>query len=105
MDQQYPTPHKHAACIKAWADGHAIQFRRPPAHPFFDGTWADALHPQWHTNAEYRVKPTKKPDRTTTRVMVDNSFAEGPLVIHLQYTIDGESGMVTKVEVTQATHQ
>lgn len=48
------TPHKHAALIKAWADGAVIQWR------FSDrDTWADCgFHaPKWDDTRQYRIKP------------------------------------------------
>lgn len=47
-----PTPHQHAAAIKAWADGHAVQFRRHK-----DDEWKDVHDPTWSSVGEYRVKP------------------------------------------------
>lgn len=51
-----PTPRKHAEVIKAWADGHTIQFRTD-----LDAPWTDVSssqqHPQWLDDCEYRVKP------------------------------------------------
>jgi len=44
-------PHKHAALIKAWADGAAIQLKTP------HNGWMDVGAPYWHPEAEYRVKP------------------------------------------------
>lgn len=53
------TPHKHAAVIKAWADGAAIEarFRNSLSHSF--GPWQHITAPSWDTtgHAEYRVKP------------------------------------------------
>lgn len=47
-----PTPHKHAAVIKAWADGAEIEVREP------GGPWRKPLeNPLWFTDREYRVKP------------------------------------------------
>lgn len=47
-------PHKHAAVIKAWADGKEIEFR-----PFGRDYWQTMRdnHPLWNENTEYRVKP------------------------------------------------
>jgi hypothetical protein len=45
-------PRKHAALIKAWADGAAIQRRS-----YAEGDWFDAHHPTWNPRYEYRVKP------------------------------------------------
>ena len=45
-------PHRHAALIKAWADGAIIQFKN------FHGVWTDTdgNRPEW-TADEYRIKP------------------------------------------------
>lgn len=52
-------PHKHAAVIKAWADGAQIQVKMIGA-PL--DLWSDFDgHPFWDsTTLEYRVKPTIK---------------------------------------------
>ena len=47
------TPHKHAAVIKAWADGADIEFQSR-----VDNTWIRANNPQWYSDMSYRVKPT-----------------------------------------------
>lgn len=47
-------PHKHAAVIKAWADGAEIQCNDPS---FYNPTWTDIDHPHWELGMEYRVKP------------------------------------------------
>ena len=49
-------PHKHAAIIKAWADGAEIQWR-----DIFDGKWFDVESPTWKKDIEYRIKP--EPDQ------------------------------------------
>lgn len=47
------TPHKHAALIKAWADGAEIQFRRE-----CNARWEDCSDPPgWYYSFQYRVKP------------------------------------------------
>lgn len=46
-------PHKHAAAIRAWADGNQIEQRRP------GGQWEpldDIPYPAWRAEVEYRVK-------------------------------------------------
>lgn len=45
------TPHKHAALIKAWADGAMIQSKS------FAGVWLDSFNPYWDYSVEYRIKP------------------------------------------------
>ncbi len=47
------TPHKHAALIKAWADGAEIQY--------FDREWLDTYAPQWAEHIKYRLKPVVDP--------------------------------------------
>ena len=54
-------PHKHAALIKAWADGAEIQCRKAA---FCD--WADLVqgNPSWMSDWEYRIKPNMIKYRT-----------------------------------------
>lgn len=54
-----PTPHKHAALIKAWADGATIQCSNPKR---IEKLWCDVDEPRWVGIAEYRIKPEPKPD-------------------------------------------
>ena len=64
-----PTPHKHAALIKAWADGALIQYQTPA------GMWLDTRQPQWHVDFEYRAKPEPKiPGQVLFEVIVGNSW-------------------------------
>lgn len=49
-----PVPHKHAALIKAWADGAEIQV-------LHTGIWHDLSMPLWDAK-EYRIKSVPKPD-------------------------------------------
>lgn len=51
-----PTPHKHAAVIKAWADGAEIQWKYP-----HELDWKSSTFPSWDARGlEYRVKPETK---------------------------------------------
>jgi hypothetical protein len=43
-------PHKHAAVIKAWADGAEIEYQRP------DNEWVTVAEPGWYESVDYRVK-------------------------------------------------
>jgi hypothetical protein len=55
------TPHKHAALIKAWADGETIQLRvvvHDGSGVHYD--WRDIVAPCWKDDLTYRVKPEKK---------------------------------------------
>jgi hypothetical protein len=52
-------PHKHAATIKAWADGAEIQVSYPQsgqAHITWS-EWETVPDPRWHEEQRYRVKP------------------------------------------------
>lgn len=48
-------PHKHAELIKAWAEGHQIQY-----HSKNNNRWNDATSPEWCLTTEYRIKPKKQ---------------------------------------------
>ena len=51
-------PHKHAAVIKAWADGATIQMRMKDMS---ESTWCDVDSPAWGADYfEYRIKPEVK---------------------------------------------
>lgn len=49
-------PHKHAAVIKAWADGAEIELKVGPG-----SNWQPTNKPAWVDCYEYRVKPTPVP--------------------------------------------
>ena len=49
------TPHKHAAVIKAWADGAQVQVSSPNKH-----SWEFIMKPLWQEDLDYRVKPVEK---------------------------------------------
>ena len=55
-------PHKHAAVIKAWADGAEIEYRRPNKYGL-NGEWMPItglyMTDIWSTELELRVKPEK----------------------------------------------
>lgn len=54
-------PHKHAAIIKAWADGAAVEGRLHDGHP-----WLVLKKPNWVNNFEYRIKPRVFPTTSMT---------------------------------------
>jgi len=58
--------HKHAALIKAWADGAEIQvFTRLVNDLVFAQAvddWVSAPTPSWDTDKQYRIRPEPKPD-------------------------------------------
>lgn len=100
------TPHKHAAVIKAWADGAEIQ-----ARPGVTSEWIDCVgSPQWYPDYFYRVKPEPKPD--VVRFMVCANYfgcktleeAKGIAKGHdrswiVKVVIDGETGAGKSTEV------
>lgn len=52
------TPHKHAALIKAWADGAVIEYYSPSRGGWFICT--STFTPEWDPAVNYRIKPEKK---------------------------------------------
>ena len=91
-------PHKHAALIKAWADGAEVELKRE------DG-WRECKYPGWYAENEYRIKPEPKPD------VVEKYFANGYTKYgcvrvaehwereNLKLTFDGETGKLKAAEV------
>ena len=99
-------PHKHAAVIKAWADGAKIQVRIP-GEGRLSHTWDDLedepIH--WYNTLEYRVKPEPKPDFIKyARVDQFSGYqywckSEKHIEANVIYTFDGETGKLKKAEV------
>lgn len=105
------TPHKHAALIKAWADGAEIQWRESFLD---DGEWRATLFPSWEPDLEYRIKPEPKPDivryakasfcrdsvgsytrsNTSTWWSMEKAWDD-----NIKATFDGETGKLKKVEI------
>lgn len=90
------TPRKHAALIKAWADGAEIQerFKGDETWLPFDGFWME-------NDFEYRIKPEPKPDVVEIHVAIPHGFG---LVKYwerenLKLTFDGETGKLKAAEV------
>jgi len=101
--QAKPVPHVHAEVIKAWADGHIIEYRFEG-----DSTWAEIGVPQWNANTQYRVKPEVQPDITAKGQfyydprMTDNwDCAYTPDVNNVQFTFCGETHKLIKVELIE----
>ena len=98
------TPHKHAAVIKAWADGAEIEFFDTFSK---EPSWREASRPTWTLDTEYRVKPEPKPDLVyygafdvNGLIAIDSCFTkyhdEGD---HIKVTFDGETGKLKSAEV------
>jgi len=92
------TPHKHAALIKAWADGAEIEFKHG------EGCWTTVFDPSWTDVSEYRIKPTPKPDVVEYRYADcchnGDCYTRGispPL--NLKLTFCGETGALKDAEV------
>lgn len=91
-------PHKHAECIKAWADGAEIETR-----PYSDAGWFPLEEPHWHLEREYRIKPEPKPDVVRYcsmpvycfSGMTDTQYPSS----NLKLTWDGETGKLKAAEV------
>lgn len=99
-------PHKHAALIKAWADGAIIQ----QAVQHVSGTaWIDVPSPAWYPGHEYRVKTEPKPDVVLAYKVKTADFSKDapPSVVwneswdvsNLRLTFDGETGKLKSAEV------
>jgi len=67
-------PHKHAALIKAWADGAEIEYLSTTNkwEPMFSNMG-------WYSFIDYRLKPTKPKDKAMEALIVLSPFA-GPLL-------------------------
>lgn len=98
-------PHKHAAVIKAWADGARVQVRIPKAGRL-DNTWEDIEDETmyWYSTLEYRVKPEPKPD-IVKRVCLElvegsvNLMHPSDVPINLILSFDGETEKLKSAEV------
>jgi hypothetical protein len=65
--------HKHAAVIKAWADGAEIECRTQATQP-----WVACGSPEWYKHVEYRVVPETCSDAVVIEIendKVDPEFA------------------------------
>ena len=80
------TPHKHAEVIRAWADGHSVQYRVGDSVEW--ETIGD--YPMFVEDYQYRVKPEPKKHKyrvalfsrgdsvwTATEELSDEDFSEG----------------------------
>ena len=100
------TPHKHAALIKAWADGAEIEKRW--GDEWIEHKWVDI----WHHDFEYRIKPTPKPDVIASGVVIWDKNHETHAAYHTKFhvsehyerdniklTFCGETGELKSAEV------
>lgn len=99
------TPHKHAAVIKAWADGAKIQFRNAEPRTWID--IAEGHQPLWALEMQYRVKPEPKPDvvrlqrvyyHETVGVM-GRQGTSPEWEANVEFTFDGETSKLKGVKL------
>ncbi len=102
--------HKHAAVLRAIADGKDVQLRTA-----LQGVWIDFdvdshINPITSgINAEWRIKPEPKPDSVHISRIALRPTSNGPqtALVNLfdtdggkvQYTFDGETGKLKSAEV------
>lgn len=92
-------PHKHAALIKAWADGAEIEIYRT-----YNERWELHPYPSWSPDCQYRIRPEPKPD-VVRYAIANDTFVEmcqtgctcGQAAIKL--TFDGETLKLKAVEM------
>lgn len=96
-------PHKHAAVIKAWADGATVQVKYE-----WTGHWYDlpASSSTWHALHEYRIKPEPKPDvvKYGNANLENGRMAFTGLLLKLdnvKLTFDGETHALKAVEIVK----
>ena len=95
------TPHKHAALIKAWADGAEIEFRWGCLYD-----WRRITTPCWDQDCDYRIKPEPKPDvvdyvrvGSLHRILVCPLEWARETNSNLKLTFDGKTGKLKTAEV------
>tara|TARA_B110000977_G_scaffold23336_1_gene28056 strand:+ start:404 stop:736 length:333 start_codon:yes stop_codon:yes gene_type:complete len=65
--------HKHSKCIKAWADGAAIE-------SYWENIgWEFTAMPNWYEHVQYRIRPEAKPD-IVRGVLAVNTLSAGVLL-------------------------
>ncbi len=94
------TPHKHAALIKAWADGAQIERKQQ------SGDWMIVARPSWLEEFEFRIKPEPNPDVVRyVHVGINRNVYFGKCSAvqcagdNLRLTFDGDTGAIKAAEV------
>ena len=77
------TPHKHAALIKAWADGAIIEKNNGLGH------WIEINNPDWMSWEIYRIKPEKPEIKIDSRLVY----------LNLRFTIERDGPMANIIDV------
>ncbi len=81
-------PHKHAALIKAWADGAEIECKLMHKHH----TWSYTAHPQWDCgNYTFRIKPepTYEPNPGDLVLVSDSGNSDEAWYTREYHSMDG----------------
>ena len=90
-------PHKHAALIKAWADGAKIECNNSNGEG-----WKDISSPYWSNHCDYRIKPEPKPDRFTFGKAGVFGLRWDNIRVYdsnVMFTFDGETSVLKQVEL------
>ena len=102
------TPHKHAALIKAWADGATIEVAIPKNQTSADygifDAWMETKAPEWNPRKQYRVKPEPTHDVVRYQFVtnVNTRACTGPdarSIANLMLVFDGETGALKDAQV------
>ena len=89
------TPHKHAALIKAWADGAEIE-----QYSFHHNDWGHVPFPSWKKDCLFRIKPEPKPDTVRYGFAPHYCGRKAPEANdNIKFTFDGETGKLKSAEV------
>jgi hypothetical protein len=87
-------PHKHAALIKQWADGHEIEKQANT------GEWFIDCRPDWHEYGYYRIEPEPKPDVVRNfEIHIDGSVWLNTTNMNIRLTFSGENNKLKSAEV------
>ena len=100
------TPHKHAALIKAWADGAEIEYSVDSRY------WEPASGPLWDRNTQYRIKPVPTPadvirahveiHHTKLAAKISNSVAAAQC--NVEFIFNGDTGKLEYVALLQSKY-
>jgi hypothetical protein len=87
-------PHKHAEVIKAWADGHQIQFL-----DHFGWKDCDSSGPAWMKDVKYRIKPPEDMEIHMAIRYDEGVVASYTELSNVKFIFDGESKKLKHVEL------
>lgn len=84
-------PHKHAAVIKAWADGEEIEYFHSNEHG-----WRYTANPPWKNDTQFRVKPKnitvhRKVHFDTGNQITRTYYSSDP---NIEYTFDPDGKLL-----------